>query len=302
MKAHQPAAKPPTPAAKPRESADNPLELAVLRYAREHPQLGQARVAAALDQLGHPVSPSGVRYIWRKHDLETAYKRLKALEKRQTAQLTAGQREVLRRGDVTRKFAKKSLPGMEGDGRSDERRNLILQAAAEIFSQRGYGGTSIRDIAGRVGLLPGSVYHYFPAKEDLFVAVHREGFGQLIARVEARIRRQTDPWLRLELACTEHIAAISGDNPIHQITGTGLFAIHEEQLQRRVHADREKYDQIFRQLVLDLKLPRGTDRSLFRLALLGALNWSRVWYRRGKNSPREIARQMVKIFRGGAAT
>ena len=291
LKAHKPADEP----------ADNPLEVAVLRYAREQPQLGQAKVAAALNQRGHPISPSGVRYIWSKHDLETAYKRLKALNKEAASNLTAGQREVLHRGDVTRKFAKRSRLGMEGDGRGDERRNLILQAAAELFSQQGYGGTSIRDIAGRVGLLPGSVYHYFPAKEDLFVAVHREGFGQLIARVEERIRKQTDPWLRLELACAEHIAAISGDNPIHQITGTGLFAIHEEQLQRRVRADRERYDQIFRQLVLDLKLPRGADRSLFRLALLGALNWSRVWYRQGKSSPREIARQMVKIFRGGTA-
>ncbi|OIQ92556.1 fatty acid metabolism regulator protein [mine drainage metagenome] len=278
--------------------ADKPLEAAVLRYAREQPQLGQARVAAALNQLGQPVSPSGVRYIWRKHDLETAYKRLKALEKKTAANLTAEQREVLRRGDVTRKFARKSRLGIEGDGGADERRNHILLAAAELFSQQGYGGTSIRDIARRVGLLPGSVYHYYPAKEDLFVAVHREGFGQLIARVEERIRKQTDPWLRLELACAEHIAAISGDKPIHQITGTGLFAIHEEHLQRRVRADREKYDQIFRQLVADLKLPRGTDRSLFRLALLGALNWSRVWYRQGKSSPREIARQMMKIFRG----
>ncbi|HUW39027.1 MAG TPA: TetR/AcrR family transcriptional regulator [Rhodocyclaceae bacterium] len=280
------------------EGQKEPLEAAVLRYAREQPQLGQARVAAALNRLGHPVSPSGVRYIWRKHDLETAYKRLKALAQRKASNLTAGQREVLRRGDVTRKFAGKSHPGIEGDGRPDLRRDQILLAAAELFSQRGYGGTSIRDIARRVGLLPGSVYHYFPAKEDLFVAVHREGFGQLIARVEERIKQQQDPWLRLELACAEHIAAISGDNPIHQITGTGLFAIHEEQLQRRVRADREKYDQIFRQLVLDLKLPRGTDRSLFRLALLGALNWSRVWYRQGKSSPREIARQMVRIFRG----
>lgn len=284
MEAHKPAGK--------------PLEIAVLRYAREHPQLGQAKVAAALNQLGYPVSPSGVRYIWSKHDLETAYKRLKALEKKAASKLTAGQWEVLRRGDVTRKFAGKSRPGIQGSDRPDERRNHILLAAAELFSQQGYGGTSIRDIAHRVGLLPGSVYHYFPAKEDLFVAVHREGFGQLIDRVEERIRQQTDPWLRLELACAEHIAAISGDNPIHQITGTGLFAIHEDHLQRRVRADRKKYDQIFRQLVLDLKLPHGTDRSLFRLALLGALNWSRVWYRQGKSSPREIARQMVTIFRG----
>lgn len=281
------------------------LEAAVLRYAREQPQLGQAKVAEALSRLGYAVSPSGVRYIWRKYDLETAYKRLKAIDKAmqgRAAQLTASQRERLRRGDVTRKLARKSrLGATAGDGpAADERRDHILLAAAELFVRHGYGGTSIRDIAARVGLLPGSVYHYFPAKEDLFVAVHSEGFRQLMTRVGEVIGRGADPWQRLELACAEHIDAVVGSDPIARITATGLFAIHEAGLQRRLRSDRESYERIFRQLVADLDLPRGADRSLFRLSLLGTLNWVRIWYRPGKKTPRQIARHLIAIFRGDA--
>jgi AcrR family transcriptional regulator len=280
------------------------VEAAVIRQAREHPQRGQGKAAEELKRLGYTISTSGVRYIWRKHDLETTYKRLKALEGGHGGSaraLTAAQKDLLRRGDVTRKLARKSRQDTGDTPLPDERRSHILLGAAELFVKHGYSGTSIRDIARQAGLLPGSVYHYFPAKEDLFIAVHREGFRQLITRVEEAIRQEKDPWRRIELACAAHIEAAVGDNSIHKITGTGLFSIHEQGLQRRLKADREHYDQIFRQLVSELGLPRTMDRTLFRLTLLGALNWARVWYRSGKKTPREIARTMIAIFRGKAA-
>jgi AcrR family transcriptional regulator len=278
---------------------------AVIGQAREHPQRGQGKAAEELNRLGYSISTSGVRYIWRKHGLETSYKRLKALEREidgTARELTAEQKALLRRGDVTRKLVRASRrrASEAGSPSPDQRRSHILLGAAELFVKHGYSGTSIRDIAQRAGMLPGSVYHYFPAKEDLFIAVHREGFRQLIGRVEEIIRSETDPWRRIELACAAHIEAAVGDNSIHKITGTGLFSIHEEGLQRRLKADREHYDRIFRQLVDDLELPRAMDPSLFRLALLGAVNWARVWYRTGKKSPKEVARTIVGIFRGNA--
>ena len=277
------------------------VETAVLRQAREHPQRGQARAATELKRQGYDISSSGVRYIWRKHGLETAYQRLKALEKEAGAgrrELSAGQQALLRRGDITRKLARAARQRADGTPTPDARRGQILLGAAELFVKHGYGGTSIRDIAERTGLLPGSVYHYFPAKEDLFLAVHREGFRQLIARVEQIIRSEADPWRRIELACAAHLEAAVGDNAIHKITGTGLFSIHEEGLQRRLRSERGQYDRMYRDMVDDLDLPRTIDRSLFRLSLLGAVNWARVWYRRGGKSPRDIARTVVAIFRG----
>jgi len=281
------------------------VEAAVVRQAREHPQRGQGKAAAELQRLGYTISTSGVRYLWRKHGLETTYKRLKALEQEMAGtgrELSAGQKALLQRGDVTRRLARASgrRAAASGSLAPDERRRQILLGAAELFVKHGYSGTSIRDIAERTGLLPGSVYHYFPAKEDLFTEVHREGFRQLIARVEEIARNEADPWRRMELACAAHIEAAVGDNSIQQITGTGLFSIHEEQLQRRLKVDRKRYEQLFRQLVADLGLPRTIDRSLFRLVLLGALNWAHVWYREGKKKPGDIARAIIKMFRGNS--
>lgn len=281
------------------------LEASVLLFARKHPQFGQARVAHELNLIGQAISPSGVRYIWKKHDLETAYKRLKALESsatRATPKLTGSQLAILKRGDISRRLAKKTRASLTAGepAAPDERQNQILGAAAELFVRHGYGGTSIRDIAQRVGMLPGSVYHHFPSKEDLFVAIHREGFRQLVNRSENAIKTESDPWLRLELACAVHIdSAVAGD-AIARITAIGLFAIHEDRLQKRLERDRRNYDQKLRKLVADLDLPTTTNRSVFRLALLGALNWTLIWYRAGKTTPEQIARELMGIFRGGA--
>ena len=74
----------PMNAARPDGAAMAPMtdtEAAILQLAREAPELGQVAVAERLRSEGLRISPSGVRYLWQKHGLETAVKRLHALEK-----------------------------------------------------------------------------------------------------------------------------------------------------------------------------------------------------------------------------
>ncbi|MBI9074801.1 MAG: TetR/AcrR family transcriptional regulator [Desulfatibacillum sp.] len=49
-----------------------------------------------------------------------------------------------------------------------ERKNKLLQAAARVFSEKGYAGTTISDVAARAGMGKGTVYGYFSSKEELF--------------------------------------------------------------------------------------------------------------------------------------
>ena len=52
--------------------------------------------------------------------------------------------------------------------RSERSRRQILDAALKLFSTRGFGATSMRDIAHKAGVSTGSVYHQFPDKETVF--------------------------------------------------------------------------------------------------------------------------------------
>ena len=57
---------------------------------------------------------------------------------------------------------------MTQEERSGKSRHQILDAALKLFSHRGYGATSVRDIAEEAGLSKGNVYHHFADKEAIF--------------------------------------------------------------------------------------------------------------------------------------
>jgi AcrR family transcriptional regulator len=69
-----------------------------------------------------------------------------------------------------------------------EKSRLILQAAARVFAQRGFQAATIDEISERAGIGKGTVYEYFPSKQDLFYAVFTDyiaGF-EIAAREQAR--------------------------------------------------------------------------------------------------------------------
>ncbi|HET8798188.1 MAG TPA: TetR/AcrR family transcriptional regulator [Thermoanaerobaculia bacterium] len=63
--------------------------------------------------------------------------------------------------------------------RSEKSRQQILDAALKLFSHRGYGATSVRDIAEEAGLSKGNVYHHFPDKETIFRALIDRYFDEM---------------------------------------------------------------------------------------------------------------------------
>ena len=59
----------------------------------------------------------------------------------------------------------------------------LISAAMRLFSEKGYGSTSVADILREAGANSGSLYHVFPTKQDLLVAVlkaYREGIGPML--------------------------------------------------------------------------------------------------------------------------
>ena len=79
-----------------------------------------------------------------------------------------------------------------GGERTAER---ILDAAEELFAERGYNGTTLRDVATRVGVRPPSLYNHFASKDALYAAVLERGIGPLMV-VLARFRAAQTTALR----------------------------------------------------------------------------------------------------------
>lgn len=275
--------------AKPATKRRQDVERAVLRHAHRHPEWGQARVAESMVESGHSVSAAGVRWIWQRHGLETAAKRAAALKKLPPARLSATQKAALARIDGRR-------GGLVGEAPLLAREHLLAVAVRE-FSRRGFARTSVRSIAEAAGIQPGSVYYHFASKDDLFVAAHSAGMREVTRDAERAIATARDPWQRLELACAVHIRHLVSGNDLTVWTGASLFLFNSPEMQRQLRAERDRFEALYRRLIEALPLPAGIDRNLLRLQMLGALNWTRTWYRPGKRSPADIARHLVKVLR-----
>lgn len=177
----------------------------------------------------------------------------------------------------------------------ENRQAVVLDAAAALFSKKGYEGTSLRDIAAASGMLAGSIYCHFSSKADIFLSVQREGIRQLIEAVEGAVEGLGDPWKRLRAACAAHAKTLLDESNYAAVL-LHVAPSRNLELWDQLAALRDEYEDIFRQLVDDLPLPIGSNRKYLRLAILGALNWSHHWYRPGRDDPEDIASHMIRLF------
>ena len=153
-------------------------------------------------------------------------------------------------------------------------------------------------IAKAVGVTPGAIYAHFSAKHDLLAAVYRTGVARVAAAIEAAPSRAEDPWRRLEAVCAAHLAALTGPDPYAKVVIRVLPADAPEVERALIHL-RDGYEARFRAVTRTLELDRELDPGLFRLFLLGALNWTQTWYRPGAAEIPVIARQLVATLRDG---
>lgn len=75
--------------------------------------------------------------------------------------------------------------------READRRKVILRAAVEVFSRKGYHGCRIQDVAKEAGVAYGLVYHYFKNKDELLESVFSSGWQGFLSRVQAEIEKDS---------------------------------------------------------------------------------------------------------------
>lgn len=179
-------------------------------------------------------------------------------------------------------------------------RESLMAVSARLFARGGFDATSMRDIAGEAGMLAGSMYYHFPSKNDLIAAVYERGVAEIGSAVDSALEGRQEPWERLEAACIAHLASLLADRA-HAAVMTADLNRLDPRLRRRLVKMRDGYEQRFVDLVAALPLSPGVDRGLWRLQLLGALNWTPTWYRADRKPPAAIARALVASLRPTAA-
>jgi AcrR family transcriptional regulator len=159
-------------------------------------------------------------------------------------------------------------------------REAIIEAAISLFGKRGFTGTTMRDIAREVGILPGSLYAHIDSKETLLDEIVELGIESFLA-TEATLRAAAPPVERLRAAITAH-AKIAAENP-----GRSLVVFHQwrfltEPNLARALGKRRRYQQMFVKIIddgiADGSFDAGLDTKAAVFTVLGALNWIPEWY------------------------
>jgi TetR/AcrR family transcriptional regulator, cholesterol catabolism regulator len=181
-------------------------------------------------------------------------------------------------------------------------RESILEAAAQIFSEKGFHAASMQDIAEAVRLQKASLYHHVSSKQEILLSILDQTLDLLIERMNEVLSLDlpTDQKLRRAMICylqilTEH----------HDLASVLLFEHRslEPDLKARHIPRRNRFEGLWRDLI-ELGQAEGlfkeADVGLTVRTLLGAMNWTITWYRPdGAFSGEEIANRCADMFLGG---
>ena len=103
---------------------------------------------------------------------------------------------------------------------SESTRSALVSSAIELFTKRGYAGTSLDEVARRARVTKGALYHHFSGKQALFEAAFEKVESRVFGRLEEIMRGPESPWERALLGLREFISSCL--DPAYQ-----RIAIHE---------------------------------------------------------------------------
>ena len=179
------------------------------------------------------------------------------------------------------------------------RKTELLRVCARLFREKGFDGTTVRDISGAAGMHSGSPFYHFPTKQEMLLAVMEQGLEEGLRKSEAVLAEPLPIEEKFRRLVRVHLGTILEDGndfiPVLLYDWRSLTPANR----RRVTALRDRYDDLWQKMLDELARTGhiAGDAQLARLFILGAVNWSAKWYRPGgRLSLDEIARQATSLL------
>jgi TetR/AcrR family transcriptional regulator, cholesterol catabolism regulator len=107
---------------------------------------------------------------------------------------------------------------------------------------------------------------------------------------------EREPWARLEKAVIAHLESILDASAYARVV-IRILPSDAPEIATELKELRDRYEARLSRCFSAIALPRERDATIARLALLGAMNWTPVWYREGGKSMQAIARELLAPLR-----
>jgi AcrR family transcriptional regulator len=181
-------------------------------------------------------------------------------------------------------------------------KSKILEAAAQIFSEKGYHAASMQDIARAVNLQKASLYHHVSGKQEILVELLDQALDILIERIGSVVSQPDPPEEKLHLAMRVYLQSLIDQRDLAAVLLFEHRSLNAE-LKSRHLPRRDRFEGLWRGLIED-GIAAGAfdfdDPAQAARALLGVMNWTITWYRvDGPLTGEEIADQYAGLFLNG---
>lgn len=178
-------------------------------------------------------------------------------------------------------------------------RDEILEAAAQIFRQKGYHAASMQDIADAVKLQKASLYHHVNSKQDILLALLDRALDLLIEGMEKVLALDLAPEEKLRQAMLVYLQIMLEQRDLSSVLLLEYRSLEPEYRQRHIRR-RDLYESLWRNLLIE-----GAEQGVFKVSdvalvsrfLLGVMNWTITWYREdGPLTPAQLAQECANLF------
>ena len=141
-----------------------------------------------------------------------------------------------------------------------EKHQHILYKAEELFAQKGYDGSTVRDIALAAGVNLAMISYYFGSKEKLIETLFAERMGSIRLRIESVVNNTAiNPFQKLEILIDQHIERVFEKQPFYMVM------LHEQMLNKNeaILLSIRKYKLEFINLIKEV-IDQGKKQELFK--------------------------------------
>lgn len=105
----------------------------------------------------------------------------------------------------------------KSDKKSVGKRRVILDAALKTFVRRGYSDTKVAEIAAEAEVAEGTLYNYFPSKEEMLLALFDEKWGGIVEEVKKKLSHLVDPNKKLKAMFSMVVRMFQKDRHLAEI-------------------------------------------------------------------------------------
>jgi AcrR family transcriptional regulator len=161
-------------------------------------------------------------------------------------------------------------------------REDVVQAAGRLFAERGYHGTSMRDLGRELGMLGSSLYSHVEGKQQLLVEVVDRGAGFFQAAADEALASDGAASQRLRALIAGHVDVVLDHREEVRTYLSEASALDDESRQQVIEA-RDRYEEAFRGVLkegaADGSFRSDVDPRLGAIFILSILNAVDRWYR-----------------------